>query len=114
MPRSLAKLLFDVLDRSQAVRDATAGRTLDDYRRDRVLRSAVERELEVLGEAVRQAIRLDPTLEASIPDAKQVVAFRNWLAHAYADIDEEIVWAIVQHDVPKLERDVRALYERLS
>ncbi len=79
-----------------------------------MLRSAVERELEVLGEAMRQAIRLDPSLEPSIPDAKQVVAFRNWLAHACADIDEEIVRAIVQQDVPRLERDVRALYERLS
>jgi uncharacterized protein with HEPN domain len=57
----------------------TAGRTFAEFDSDLVLRSAVERQFEILGEALGQLDRLDATLAARIPDLRQIVAFRNVL-----------------------------------
>ena len=100
MPHDLRKYLFDILDRCTALRSSIAGRTFDDYESDRMLRRAVERELEIVGEALRQALRLDPSLESRISKTRRVIAFRNWLAHAYSEIDDEIIWDILQRNLP--------------
>jgi uncharacterized protein with HEPN domain len=80
----------------------TAGKSFTDFNSDLVLRSAVERQFEILGEALRQLARLDATLAARIPDLRQIVAFRNVLIHGYALIDRARVWQAVQNDVPGL------------
>jgi uncharacterized protein with HEPN domain len=80
----------------------TAGKSFTDFNSDLVLRSAVERQFEILGEALRQFARLDATLAARIPDLRQIVAFRNVLIHGYALIDRARVWQAVQNDVPGL------------
>jgi uncharacterized protein with HEPN domain len=80
----------------------TVGKSFTDFNSDLVLRSAVERQFEILGEALRQLARLDATLAARIPDLRQIVAFRNVLIHGYALIDRARVWQAVQNDVPGL------------
>jgi uncharacterized protein with HEPN domain len=85
-----------------AVADMTAGKSFTDFNSDLVLRSAVERQFEILGEALRQLARLDATLAARIPDLRQIVAFRNVLIHGYALIDSARVWRTVQDDLPAL------------
>jgi uncharacterized protein with HEPN domain len=80
----------------------TAGKSFADFDSDLVLRSAVERQFEILGEALNRLDRLDPTLGAKIPDLRQIVAFRNILIHGYAVIDRARVWRAVQHDLPQL------------
>jgi uncharacterized protein with HEPN domain len=65
-------------------------------------RSAVERQFEILGEALAQLARLDATLAAKIPDLSEIVAFRNVLIHGYALIDRARVWRAVQDDLPAL------------
>lgn len=109
MPHDLRKYLFDIVDRCDALRSYVTGRTFADYESDRMFRSAVERELEVLGEALRQALTVDPALEARISQARRIIAFRNWLAHAYSDVDSQIVWDILQRNLPTLEREAREL-----
>jgi uncharacterized protein with HEPN domain len=66
------------------------------------LRSAVERQFEIAGEALRQLARLDTALAAKIPDLREIVAFRNILIHGYALIDRARVWRVVQVDLPEL------------
>src|SRR5580658_10539089 len=85
-----------------AVADMTAGKSFTDFNSDLVLRSAVERQFEILGEALGQLDRLDATLAARIPDLRQIVAFRNVLIHGYALIDSARVWRTVQDDLPAL------------
>ena len=70
-----------------AIDTMTAGKSFADFDSDLVLRSAVERQFEILGEALNRLDRLDPTLGAKIPDLRQIVAFRNILIHGYAVID---------------------------
>ncbi len=67
-----------------------------------MLRSAVERQFEIVGEALNQLAKLAPDLAAQIPDLPRIVAFRNILIHAYAVVDNAIVWRAVQENVPEL------------
>lgn len=71
----------------------TAGKALAEYEGDAMLRSAVERQFEIIGEALAQLARLDQDLAARITEYRRVIAFRNILIHGYADIDHRIVWA---------------------
>jgi uncharacterized protein with HEPN domain len=80
----------------------TAGRTFADFDGDIVLRSAVERQFEIVGEALAQLGRLDAALAERIPDYREIVAFRNILIHGYAVIDRARVWRVVEHDLPRL------------
>ena len=103
MPRrSREAYLWDIADSCQAILEYVQGRSLSDYEQNRMLRRAVERELSIVGEAVSQATRHFPDLEASIGPVRQIVGFRIRIVHGYADVDHGIVWAIVQNEVPRL------------
>lgn len=103
MPRrSREAYLWDIADSCRATLEFVQGCSLADYERNRMLRRAVERELSIVGEAVSQATRRFPELEESIGSARRIVGFRNRIIHAYADVDDSIVWAIVQKDIPEL------------
>lgn len=103
MPRrSREAYLWDIADSCRAIVEFVHGRNLSDLEQDRMLRRAVERELSIVGEAVNQATRHFPDLETSIGPVRQIVGFRNRIIHEYAEIDPDIVWAIVQNEVPRL------------
>ena len=61
-----------------------------------MLRSAVERQFEIMGEAFVGLRRVDPELAAMIPDPRHIVAFRNVLIHGYATVDDRLVWAVIE------------------
>lgn len=107
-PKS-AKLLEDIRDAAAFIRQSTAGKSLDDYRTDRILRQAVERSFEVLGEAALRLSRHDPEIATRIDDYPQIIAFRNVLIHGYDLIDVGSVWQVIQDDLPKLEQQVTKL-----
>jgi uncharacterized protein with HEPN domain len=86
------KLLFDIAHSGELIRQFVAGRTFEDYTGGPFLRSAVERQFEIIGEALRQVLHLDPTLAHSISSTKRLIAFRNRPIHAYASIAHEVVW----------------------
>ncbi|MDZ4064104.1 MAG: HepT-like ribonuclease domain-containing protein [Coriobacteriia bacterium] len=111
MPRSALAYLEDILEACDGIALALHGVDLAGYESDRVIRSAVEREFIIIGEAVNSLARLDPELAAGISNARKVVAFRNQLTHDYASIDDETVWAIAYRDVPVLRSEVAALLE---
>jgi uncharacterized protein with HEPN domain len=100
--RSKEAYVWDVADSCRAILEFVQGRGLADYEQDRMLRRAVERELSIVGEAVSQGTRRFPELEEFIGPARQIVGFRNRIVHGYADVDPDIVWAIVQNEVPRL------------
>lgn len=68
-----------------------------------------ERKLEIIAEALSQLAQLDALLAAEIPDLREIVAFRNILVHAYAYIDYARVWRVIEADLPKLQRTLKAL-----
>ena len=109
MTRNTKKFLFDIQKAVDLVRQFTHEKTLDQYRGDPMLRSAVERQLEIAGEALGRAVQLDPSLATTVKDAKRIIGFRNRLAHGYDEISDEMVWSIVESYVPQLAETVSRL-----
>ena len=92
MKREPKTLLWDAREAADAIVAMTTGKTFGDFDRDIVLRSAVERQFEIVGEALARLARDDAATAAKIPDLRDIVAFRNILIHGYAVIDRARVW----------------------
>jgi uncharacterized protein with HEPN domain len=103
--------LFDILTAAEAVGSFVVGRTLEDYRRNLMLRSAVERQLEILGEAMARALKVEPGLGLLVPDARRIIDFRNVVAHGYDVLDDARVWDVAVRLAPRLQDCVRRVLE---
>jgi uncharacterized protein with HEPN domain len=103
------KLLFDASKACDRISKFISGQTLDHFLTDDLLQSAVERQFEIIGEALNQALALDSTLSNSITNLNRIISFRHRLIHGYAHISPEIVWGIAIDDVPLLAEELRAL-----
>lgn len=101
-PRSLQLYLDDIRQACLRVTDFIDGRNLEDYEADEYFRSAIERQLTIIGEAMRGATRIDPTVVAKLPESGRIIAFRNVLVHHYFEIEDDVVWVIVTRRVPEL------------
>jgi len=113
MQREPHVLLWDICHAADAVATFTRGKGLEDYKWDSFLRSAVERQLIILGEAVVQLSKLTPELAERIPERGSIIAFRNLLIHGYAAVVDEIVWEVVEDDLPALRASAARLIEEL-
>lgn len=103
------KHLEDIRDAAAFVLEITGERNLEHYLEDRLLRQGVERNFEIIGEALNRLRRDDPDVAALIGDTPRIVAFRNILVHGYDAIDHEIVWGLIQQDLPGLLHVVESL-----
>ena len=109
MAGDAGKYLWDAKAAADRIARFTAGKSFDDYRSDEMLRAAVERQFEIIGEALSALRRVAPEMVAAIPDAARVIAFRNVLIHQYAAVDDRLVWGVVEGRVS----DLRSMLERL-
>jgi uncharacterized protein with HEPN domain len=103
------KYLRDISQAVDRLATFTSGKHFEDYQADALLRAATERQFEIVGEALGQLARLDPVLAARISEYQRIIAFRNVLIHGYADIDDRLVWDIIETRLPKLREQVAAL-----
>lgn len=103
------KYLWDAATAAEQARSFAEGRSFDDYLADAMLRAAVERQLEIIGEALNHLSKADPELAAAIPDLPRIVAFRNILIHGYATVDDALVWQVLTERLPELHRVLRHL-----
>ena len=109
MRPDLQERLRHVLEAGETILKITAGKTFADYENDLVLRLAVERLFEIVGEALREAGRLDATVGERVTAFRKIVDFRNVLIHGYAQIYNESVWQRIESDLPFLLTEVRTL-----
>lgn len=105
------KYLFDMGHAADLIVRFVKGKALDDFERDDLLRSGVERQFEIIGEALSSLARIDATCAERIPEYRRIIAFRNILIHGYAKIDPRVVWDVVQGKLPALQARVRELLE---
>jgi uncharacterized protein with HEPN domain len=101
-------LLFDMLEAAQAVVRFTSNRTQAQYGLDELLRAAVERKIEIIGEACRG---ISPATRVAHPEIpwRKIAATRHVLAHDYDEVNDEIVWRIATSYVPDLIVQLRPL-----
>ena len=103
------KYLYDIQQAAVRISEFTSGKQFEDYRSNTMLRAAVERQFEIIGEALSQLARLDERLVQRISEHRRIVAFRNILIHGYADVDDRLVWDVIQGKLPVLRREVETL-----
>lgn len=114
MPRSVAAYLADIIDACDAIDDVLSGVDLAAYEQQRAIRSSVEREFILIGEAVASIRRSDPSVAELISNARMIVGFRNILTHDYAAVDDESVYGAAVKDLPLLRRQCADLLERVG
>lgn len=103
------KYLWDALRAAGFLRQFAAGKTFGEYQDDVLLRSAVERQFEIVGESLSQLAKSNADMAAQVPELPRIVAFRNILIHGYANVDDALVWQVLTDKLPQLESAVRAL-----
>lgn len=114
MPRSALAYLADIVEACDTIQLALQDLDLARYKHDVIIRSAVERQFIIIGEAVNTLSRMDPELGRRITHAAMIVGFRNQLTHDYPSIDDEMVWGIAIHEAPALRNECAALLYKLS
>ena len=112
--RRAETLILDAIGAAERLARFVAGRTIDDYFGDEFLRSAVERQCEIFGEALSVLRKTAPEVAAEIRDIAPSIAFRNILVHGYFAIDDGVAWDIARNKIPPLVPQLRALRERIG
>jgi uncharacterized protein with HEPN domain len=111
MQHSVKTHLIDILNAIDSIYDYLGEeRSLTTYESNKLLRRAVERELEIIGEAVGRILKRDP--EINISSSRRIVNLRNWVIHAYDNVDNVIIWGIINKDLPMLREQVLDLLEK--
>ena len=103
------KYLYDIQRAVHSIEDFTAGKTLNDYQDDYMMRLAVERLFGIIGEAMAGIARVDRPTAERITDYQDIIAFRNVIIHEYPDINDDEVWEKIAVDLPTLASEVDAL-----
>ena len=103
-----AAYLWDMLEAARNVANMVAGKTFVDYENDLVLRSAVERQVEILGEAANHVSIEFQNAHSQIP-WRQIIGQRNILAHEYKDIAAKLIWTVGTERIPDLVKALEPL-----
>lgn len=108
MDIEIKKYLFDIQESIVSIENYLGEkRDFNRYIEDKMLRRAVEREFEIIGEAMRRIEQLDSTL--TISSKKQIISMRNRVIHGYDKIDNDIIWGTIIRHLPNLKIEIKDL-----
>ena len=114
MPRDPRAFLWDVRQAADKIAQFIEGKSSEEYSSDALLHSAVERQLEIIGEALNQLDKSAPGAGAQIPHLRQIVGLRNILIHGYAAVRHDLIWRSVCDDLPALRATVDRLLKEMG
>lgn len=106
------KILKYILDIQSVIQEietikTKANHNFNYFKSDIILQRAIERDLEIIGEAIRKIIEIDPTI--TITSAKNIIGLRNIIIHAYDSIEPEMIWGIIQNNIPVLADEIKEI-----
>lgn len=105
MKDDVQKYLWDILEAIKRLEKATASPlTFEQFKANDILINAVERNFEIIGEALKRAMEIDPAL--SVTDARKIIGMRNIIAHNYDEVEAINLWGTVKKNVPVLKAEV--------
>jgi len=107
MQREAAKYLFDALHACEAIVEFTQDKDLAEYSQNLLLRSAVERQFEILGEAFSRLDAIAPQYRDECPEIGNIIGMRNRIIHGYDTVDDSIVWDAIKNHLPLLLKWLR-------
>ena len=111
MQSKIEKLLLDIRKATEEIEDFTAGKSFSDFQKDRGLQLIIERELEIIGEALNRLLRIVPDLEKKIPETHRIIGLRNIITHGYDILEYEILWDIIENKVSQLQEKLKQEFE---
>ena len=111
--RNPQKYLYDIVNCCEFVLEMTKGKTVENYKHDRIFRSALERELQIIGEAMLQLDNINPELSENIAEHRNIIGFRHVLVHGYDSLDPDTVWNVVETKIALLLKQTKALLPTL-
>jgi uncharacterized protein with HEPN domain len=108
------KMLKYILDIQSVIEEIETIKRLTDnnfnsFNDQIILQRAIERDLEIIGEAVRKIIEIEPNI--CISSAKNIIGLRNLISHAYDSVEPELLWGIIQHNIPQLSIEINQIRE---
>ena len=109
MRRDARSYLWDALKATEAIQTFLRAKTYETFIEDDLVRSAVERQLQIIGEALSQLAKVDPQIASNVAELRRIIAFRNILVHGYAAIDYDTVWRLIEDKLPELQTNLRML-----
>ncbi|MGA0560553.1 DUF86 domain-containing protein [Larkinella sp. VNQ87] len=108
MPHEIRKYLRDIQIHIGYIEDFLGNKSdFTSFQRDLATQYAVQRALEIIGEAANSLRKQDATI--AISNLRQIVATRNILIHAYDSVDPAIVWSIIKNHLPMLKTEIEQL-----
>lgn len=111
--RSVQKYLYDIQQSILSIEEYLGTkRDFIAYEQNKLLRRAVERELEIIGEATNYLLDIDPNIQ--IDNARRIVDLRNFVIHGYDKVDHVIIWGVISKDLPKLKQQVDELLAQMT
>ncbi len=105
------KHLEDIRRAAVLIRNFTADVRYEDYAANSMMRSATERQFEIIGEALNRLHKSDPQTAEQVPDYSRIISFRNILIHGYDILDQQVVWDVIRYHLPKLTEAIEALLD---
>jgi len=108
MKRETKKYLFDIKTSIDSIFEFIGEkRNFFEYQNNKLLRQGIEREIEIIGEAMNRIMKIAPDIQ--IENARQIVDTRNWVIHGYDKVDDVVIWGIISNSLPKLKEEVEYL-----
>jgi uncharacterized protein with HEPN domain len=109
MQPKILKFLLDIqslIEEIEIVKTKTQN-NFKSFQSDIILQRAIERDLEIIGEAIRKIIEIEPTIQ--IASAKNIIGLRNIISHAYDSVEPEMIWGIIQNNIPILAEEINKI-----
>lgn len=108
MNENVMKFLYDIQTSINAINEYLGTeRNFNEFDKNRMLKKAVEREFEIIGEAIKRMFQIDSEIAITTP--RKIIDLRNYLAHGYDTIDYATLWGIISRHLPILEKEVNEL-----
>lgn len=109
MNERILKWLFDIKDAIQEIEGyfIEYPKNLDAYKSNILIKRAIERDLEIIGEAINRILKADS--EFPLVHARRIIGLRNQIIHSYDNISDEIIWAVISKHIPLLKEEVNRL-----
>jgi uncharacterized protein with HEPN domain len=111
MNNNLKKFYYDIKVSVDSIKDYLKScNDYENFKSNKIIKRAVEREFEIIGEAINSIQKIDK--DVKISDYRKIINFRNYLIHGYSDISDKIVWSIIESDLPVLENEINDILSK--
>jgi uncharacterized protein with HEPN domain len=112
MDNEIKTWLFDILQAVEEIEDYFSEKPMrfNDYLSDIKTKRAVERDLEIIGEAVNRILKKEKLFR--LENAQKIIGTRNRIIHGYDTISDDLIWSIIVNHLPKLKNEIKVLMEK--